>query len=242
MVILVLEGKDGADCRMLYFNAREGKEAETCGNALRCVVKFLYDTNKWTGTVTSTCMYNYKIHTKAGLVTACIQPQSGLVTVDMGCPQLLSRDVPTSLCSTEKPVINKLLEVGGKTWNVSCVNMGNPHCVVFVEDVSGVNVALLGPQFECHSAFPQCTNTEFVQVVKPGFVIARIWERGLVEESSACGSGACAVVVAGVLSGRCNHQTTVEMPGGLLDIQWSQDDGHMLMTGPATRVFGGETA
>jgi diaminopimelate epimerase len=137
-------------------------------------------------------------------------------------------------------VINQPLEVAGQRWNVTCVSMGNPHCITFVEDVAAIPLETIGPQFEHHAVFPQRTNTEFIQVVNSNYLKMRVWERGA-GITLACGTGACASLVAGVLNGRCDRRATVELPGGCLEIEWS-DDQRLYMTGPATQVFRGIAA
>jgi len=153
-------------------------------------------------------------------------------------PQLLASQIPTTLIQGDQKVINVPLEVGGNSWQVTCVSMGNPHCITFVEDVSAIPLEIIGPQFEHHSAFPKRTNTEFIQVVRPDYIKMRVWERGA-GATLACGTGACASVVAGVLTGKCDRTCTVELPGGCLDIEWSEVDQRVYMTGPAERVFTG---
>jgi diaminopimelate epimerase len=158
--------------------------------------------------------------------------------VDMGVPRLLAAEIPTNLAAADAKVIDVPIEVAGKSWAVTCVSMGNPHCITFVEDVSAVVLETVGPQFEHHQAFPQRTNTEFVQVIRSDYVKMRVWERGA-GVTLACGTGACATVVAGVLVGKCDRTTAVELPGGVLEIEWSEVSGRIYMTGPAQRVFTG---
>jgi diaminopimelate epimerase len=141
--------------------------------------------------------------------------------------------------SAEQKVINQALSVAEQIWEVTCVSMGNPHCITFVEDVAAIPLETIGPQFEHHPAFPQRTNTEFIQVVRPDYLKMRVWERGA-GITLACGTGACATVVAGVLTGKSDRTCTVELPGGCLDIEWSEQDQRVYMTGPAERVFSGK--
>jgi diaminopimelate epimerase len=136
-------------------------------------------------------------------------------------------------------VVNQSLEVAGKTWQVTCVNMGNPHCVTFVDDVAAIPLETLGPQFETHPVFPKKINTEFIQVVRSDYLKMRVWERGA-GITLACGTGACASLVAGVLNGKCARRATVELPGGLLQIEWSEADDRLYMTGPAEKAFVGQ--
>jgi diaminopimelate epimerase len=134
--------------------------------------------------------------------------------------------------------VNLPLEVAGQTWQVTCVSMGNPHCITFVEDVATIPLAAIGPQFEHHPAFPKRINAEFIQVVRPDYLKMRVWERGA-GITLACGTGACASLVAAVLNGKSDRRATVELPGGPLLIEWSEADQHLYMTGPAQKVFSG---
>jgi diaminopimelate epimerase len=232
-VIFALPGQDGTDYTMRIFNS-DGSEPEMCGNGIRCLAKFLA---KLEG---SEAKSEYRIHTLGGVMIPKLEGE-GKVKVDMGMPQLLAAQIPTTLAAAEDKVINVPIEVAGQSWQVTCVSMGNPHCITFVEDVAAIPLATIGPQFEHHSAFPQRTNTEFIEVVRPDYLKMRVWERGA-GATMACGTGACAVVVAGVLTGRCDRRTSVELPGGCLDIEWSEDDQRVYMTGPAQEVFKGRTS
>jgi len=156
----------------------------------------------------------------------------------MGKPRLLAAEIPTTLTAADEKVVNQPLEVAGKTWQVTCVNMGNPHCVTFVDDVDAIPLEAIGPQFECHPVFPKKINTEFIQVVRSDYLKMRVWERGA-GITLACGTGACASLVAGVLNGLCDRRATVELPGGLLQIEWSETDDRLYMTGPAEKAFVG---
>ncbi len=229
-VIFALPGLEGTDYSMRIFNA-DGSEPEMCGNGIRCLAQFLADLQGVTGS------REYRIYTLAGVITPKLEG-NGKVRVNMGRPQLLASQIPTTLAQADQKVIDVPLEVGGKSWQVTCVSMGNPHCITFVEDVSAIPLELIGPQFEHHSAFPKRTNTEFIQVVRPDYIKMRVWERGA-GATLACGTGACAAVVAGVLTGKCDRTCTVELPGGCLDIEWSEVDQRIYMTGPAQRVFTG---
>lgn len=229
-VIFALPGQDGTDYTMRIFNS-DGSEPEMCGNGIRCLARFLADLEEVEEKT-------YRIHTLAGI----IKPQllaNGQVRVDMGEPQLLAKTIPTILGEPEEKVVNFPLEVAGKTWKVTTVSMGNPHCLTFVEDVDVINLKEIGPLFEHHSQFPQRTNTEFIQVLAPDRLKMRVWERGA-GITLACGTGACATVVAAVLTGNGDRQCTVELPGGNLEIEWSAQDNRLYMTGPAQKVFTGE--
>lgn len=229
-VIFALPGLEGTDYSMRIFNA-DGSEPEMCGNGIRCLAQFLADLQ---GVKNSR---EYRIHTLAGVITPKLEG-NGKVRVNMGMPQLLASQIPTTLVQGDQKVIDVPLEVGGKSWQVTCVSMGNPHCITYVEDVSAIPLELIGPQFEHHSVFPKRTNTEFIQVVRPDYIKMRVWERGA-GATLACGTGACASVVAGVLTGKCDRICTVELPGGCLEIEWSEVDQRIYMTGPAQRVFTG---
>jgi diaminopimelate epimerase len=156
----------------------------------------------------------------------------------MGLPQLIAAEIPTTLTNSDEKVINQTLEVAGQSWLVTCVSMGNPHCITFVDDVSAIPLEKIGSQFEHHPVFPQRTNTEFIEVVSRDYLKMRVWERGA-GITLACGTGACASVVAGVLTNKSDRLCTVELPGGCLKIEWSELDQRIYMTGPAEKVFQG---
>ena len=228
-VIFALPGQDGTDYTMRIFN-NDGSEPEMCGNGIRCLAKFVAELE---GIAEPK---SYRIHTLGGLIVPKLQAD-GLITVDMGEPRLLAAEIPTTLVEASQKVVECPLEVAGTTWHVTGVNMGNPHCVTFVDDVAAFPLESLGPQFECHPVFPKKINAEFVQVVRSDYLKMRVWERGA-GITLACGTGACATLVAGVLTNRCDRRATIELPGGPLQIEWS-DDNHLYMTGPAQRVFTG---
>ncbi|WP_414550563.1 diaminopimelate epimerase [Anabaena sp. CCY 0017] len=231
-VIFALPGENGADYTMRIFNS-DGSEPEMCGNGIRCLGRFIADLEGESRNKDS-----YQIHTLAGMITPQLMAD-GQVKVDMGLPRLLAGEIPTTLGTAETKVINQPIEVAGKTWEVTCVSMGNPHCITFVSDVAAIPLEIIGPQFEHHPAFPQRINTEFIQVVSRDYVKMRVWERGA-GITLACGTGACAALVAGVLTGNCDRIATVELPGGPLQIEWSEIDQRVYMTGPAERVFTGQ--
>ncbi|MBE9199181.1 MULTISPECIES: diaminopimelate epimerase [unclassified Nodularia (in: cyanobacteria)] len=231
-VIFALPGEHGADYTMRIFNS-DGSEPEMCGNGIRCLGRFIADLEGESRNKDS-----YRIHTLAGVMTPQLMAD-GQVKVDMGLPRLLAEEIPTTLGSTDTKVINQPLEVADQTWEVTCVSMGNPHCITFVSDVAAIPLEIIGPQFEHHPAFPQRINTEFIQVVSRDYVKMRVWERGA-GITLACGTGACAALVAGVLTGNCDRIATVELPGGCLQIEWSELDQRVYMTGPAERVFTGQ--
>jgi diaminopimelate epimerase len=231
-VIFALPGREGTDYTMRILNS-DGSEPEMCGNGIRCLAQFLADLEGL-----DAAGQQYHIHTLAGEIIPKLEG-NGQVTVDMGLPQLLASEIPTTLCPPEEKAIERAIEVAGQTWQVTCVSMGNPHCITFVDDVAQIPLETLGPQFEHHPAFPQRTNTEFIQVVRPDYLKMRVWERGA-GITLACGTGACASMVAGVLTQRSDRACTVELPGGCLDLHWSPETQRIYMTGPAQRVFAGK--
>jgi len=231
-VIFALPGQEGTDYTMRIFNS-DGSEPEMCGNGIRCLAAFLTELEG-----ISRSKDYYLIHTLAGV----IRPQltdDGQVRVDMGSPRLLAQEIPTTLAPVDSKVINLPLEIADQNWHITCVSMGNPHCITFVEDVASIPLEIIGPEFEHHPVFPQRTNTEFIQVVNPHHLKMRVWERGA-GITLACGTGACASLVAGVLNNLCDRMAIIELPGGNLEIEWSETDQRIYMTGPAERVFTGK--
>jgi len=221
-----------ADARMRMYNA-DGSEAEMCGNGIRCVAKYVYDH----GLVRKSPL---TIETGRGVLTLELEIRDGVVgqvRVDMGEPILQAERIPTTLAGD--PPVEVPLKIAGQTLRVTCVSMGNPHCITFVDAITDAHVLGLGPQIERHSAFPRRVNAEFVRVNRPDDVTMRVWERGS-GETLACGTGACAVVVAGHLAGRTQRRLTAHLPGGDLQLDWSERDNHVYMTGPAVEVFHGE--
>ncbi len=237
-VIFALPGQNGTDYTMRICNS-DGSEPEMCGNGIRCLAKFLEALETSDGKAPQT-PHTYRIHTLAGVISPTLQAD-GQVTVDMGVPILVAKDIPTTLGTPDDKVVSLPLSVAGQEWAVTCVSMGNPHCIAFVEDVSAIDLEKIGPQFEHHPVFPQRINTEFIQVVRPDYLKMRVWERGA-GITLACGTGACASLVAGVLNGHCERAATVELPGGPLKIEWSAADDRIYMTGPAQLVFRGVVA
>ncbi|UBF25750.1 diaminopimelate epimerase [Kovacikia minuta CCNUW1] len=237
-VIFALPGQDGTNYTMRIFNS-DGSEPEMCGNGIRCFARFVAELEGSQGQENSETPSSvaYRVHTLAGVMTPKLEA-NGLVTVDMGEPRLLAAEIPTTLTAADQKVVNIPLAVGEQSWNVTCVSMGNPHCITFVEDVAAIPLATIGPQFECHPVFPKKINTEFIQIVRPDYLKMRVWERGA-GITLACGTGACAALVAGVLNDRCDRHATVELPGGPLQIEWSKTDNRLYMTGPAEKAFTG---
>jgi len=216
-----------ADFRMRMFNA-DGSEAEMCGNASRCVGKYVYERGMTGKTEIS-------LETKAGIRGLRLKVRDGLaeeVTVDMGVPEMRPEKIPTLL----EEIAPGRVEAGGREFEVWCVNMGNPHCVVFTKDADGVDVAKWGPEFERHEMFPERVNTEFAQVMDRENIRMRVWERGA-GETMACGTGACATFVAAEMAGKCGDEVKIHLNGGVLKIR--RESEHVVMTGPAEFVFEG---
>lgn len=236
-VILAMPGFNGTDYTMRIFNS-DGSEPEMCGNGMRCFARFIADLDNLQG------KHSFTVHTGAGLIVPEIQ-DDGRVRVDMGEPIIKASQVPTKLAPNEGQfAIKSALDIDKTTWTVTCVSMGNPHCVTFSTPegqelmVDELNIAEIGPKFEHHPMFPARTNTEFVQVLSHSHLKMRVWERGA-GATLACGTGACAVLVAAVLEGRTGRNCIVDLPGGPLEIEWREDDDHVYMTGPAESVFRG---
>jgi diaminopimelate epimerase len=220
-----------ADCRMEMYNA-DGSRGEMCGNGIRCVGKYVYEHDL-------ARRESLRIETDAGIKLLQLHVNDGRVasvTVDMGEPILEGTRIPVA---AEGRIVHAPLPAGGRTYRVTCVSMGNPHCVLFLEDVDDLPLAELGPQFERHPFFPQRVNTEFIKVLGRRELRMRVWERGS-GETAACGSGACAAVVAAVLNEKTERRVAVHLNGGDLDIEWNAADNHVLMTGAAEEVFTGE--
>jgi len=231
-LILILPSSK-ADLQMRIFNF-DGSEAEMCGNGIRCFAKYVYE-NK---IVTKS---KFIVETLAGIIIPELiianKKVSG-VKVDMGIPKLRRREIP--MIGEDSPtIIDETLKINpGQIFKVTCVSMGNPHCVIFTDDVKSIAVSKIGPQIENHSLFPERINVELIQILNKKEIDLRVWERG-VGETLACGTGACAALVAAVLNKKTDREATIHLPGGNLDIQWS-DDGHVYMIGPAEVVFKGE--
>ncbi|AFY72398.1 diaminopimelate epimerase [Synechococcus sp. PCC 7502] len=229
-VIFLLSDGAQDSYRMRIYNS-DGSEPEMCGNGIRCLAKFMQDLE------IPTIENQYFLQTGAGLMVVKLNAD-GQVTVDMGEPRLLAQEIPTTLADRDQKVINQPLEIDGQIWNVTTVSMGNPHCITFVADADRIPLAELGIKFEHHPVFPKRTNTEFIEVVSSSYIKMRVWERGA-GATLACGTGACASVVAGVLNGKCDRVCTVNLPGGDLQIHWDTTTNHIFMTGTAERVFTG---
>lgn len=222
-----------ADFEMEMYNS-DGSQSQMCGNGVRCVAKFVCDEGLFDSDKDLV-----KIYTKAGIKPiSLIRNKKGVVTdarVNMGSPILKPAEVPTKLGGT----LMQDLSVDGVDYKVSCISMGNPHCVLYVDDVVSLDLDKIGPSFESHEMFPERINTEFVKVIDRQNLQMRVYERGA-GETWACGTGACAVAVATILNGLCDNQVTLHLRGGDLFIEWSgKEEDPVFMTGPATRVFKG---
>ena len=221
-----------ADFEMEMYNM-DGSRAEMCGNGIRCVAKFVYDkglTDKTSISMISCGKIKY-------LTLTVENGKVSTVEVNMGSPILKAENIP--VISDKEEVIGDEIEVDGEIYKMTCVSMGNPHAVVFMDEVEGLPLEKMGPLFENHVRFPKRINTEFVKVLDENTVEMRVWERGT-GETLACGTGACATVVACVLNGLTKEQVTVKLLGGNLQIQWDRESNLVYMTGPATTVFEGE--
>ncbi len=223
---------EAADFRMRMFNA-DGSEAQMCGNASRCVGKYVYDKGL-------TRKKSITLETLAGIKRLDLMTGErgdiDRVRVDMGIPALAPEEIPVK---TSGIVLDMSIEAEGQTFPISCVSMGNPHAVIFVEDVDAVDLQRIGPAIEHHPLFPERTNVEFVQMLRSDRMKIRVWERGA-GETLACGTGACASLVAAALRNRCGRKATALLRGGELEIEWDMKTLHVFMTGPAAMVFEGE--
>lgn len=230
--LITIGPSDVADFRMRIYNA-DGSEAEMCGNGIRCVAKYVYDHKMTEKTEIS-------IESGAGIkyLTLYVKDEKvEQVRVDMGEPVLEAEKIPVA--AEHSPVIAEPIMVEGKEWKMTCVSMGNPHAVVFVDDVVNFPIEKYGPHFENHVRFPKRTNTEFVQIISRKEVSMRVWERGS-SETWACGTGTCATVMACILNGYTENKVLVHLRGGDLTIEYEPKSNHIYMTGPATEVFTGE--
>lgn len=229
--LVIIHPSEIADFRMQMFNS-DGSEAEMCGNASRCVGKYVYD-NRLTDNKEIT------LETKAGVKYISLlegDEKSRKVTVDMGEPILDPQLIPVDIY--EQPVLNYPLDIDGKIWKISCVSMGNPHAVIFTEGIKDLDLTHIGPKFENHSVFPRKTNTEFIEIIDRNTLNMRVWERGA-GETLACGTGACAAAVVAILNNYCGRKITIHLLGGDLEIEWRQNNNRVYMTGEAVTVFEG---
>lgn len=229
--LILIYPSDVADFRMAMYNA-DGSEGEMCGNGVRCIAKYVYDYGLTDKT-------HISLETKGGIKYLDLTVENGkvvLVKVNMGAPILEPEKIPVKL--GDKNCINQPITVDGKEYEITCVSMGNPHAVTFVEDTQSLPLEKVGPKFEHHEVFPNRVNTEFVQVLNRKEVNMRVWERGS-GETLACGTGTCATVVACVLNGKTEHEITVHLLGGDLFLNYDEENNTVWMTGPATVVCDG---
>ncbi len=231
--LVLIMPSDFADCRMRMFNA-DGSESEMCGNATRCIGKFVYDR----GIIKKN---EISLETLAGIKHIKIKSNSKneaeLLTVDMGEPVLKADDIP--VISNENPVKGLKIKALDKEFDFTCVSMGNPHAITFVDDVENFDVSKYGPVLEIDNHFPKKSNIEFIQVLDRNHLKMRVWERGT-GETLACGTGACATAVASVINDVCNREDIyIKLLGGELIINWDSKDNHVYMTGPAEFSFDG---
>ena len=231
-VILALPPREGGELRMRIFNA-DGTEPEMCGNGIRCLARFLADSD---GDLPGR---QWQIETLAGPIVPLLE-EGGTIRVDMGIPLLEPEAVPTTLAIGPAGLPQGELEVAGERLAVAAAGMGNPHVVIPVADVAAVDLDRLGAALEVHPAFPAKTNVHFVQALSPTHLVMRVWERGA-GPTLACGTGACATLVACHRLGLAERRARLDLPGGPLEIAWDGDSGHLFMTGPAEAVFDGVT-
>lgn len=230
--LILIEPSDIADARMRMFNS-DGSEAEMCGNGLRCVAKYVYDHS-------IARKPELSLETGAGVLAVELVIEDNLATqvrVNMGPPILDAAKIPTTF--SQSPVVSQKLVVAGRELEVTCVSMGNPHCVIFVDKADDELVLGLGPKIEHAPEFPARVNVEFVEIISPSEVRQRTWERGS-GETLACGTGASAVCVAGVLTGKLERRILNHLLGGDLILEWGEEDPSVYMTGPAEEVFSGQ--
>ncbi len=229
--LILVQPSEIADCKMDIYNA-DGSRAEMCGNGVRCVGKFLWD-NGYVNTPKAA------VETLSGIkyLDLIVKNDKCIgARVDMGEPELCAKKIPV-ICNADTFIDSEII-VGGKTYSATCISMGNPHCVVFVDDAERMNLPAIGPLFENHMIFPARVNTEFVTVIDRTHVRMRVWERGSAE-TMACGTGACATAVAAILNGHCEREVVVTLNGGDLKITWDETTNHVFMEGPATTSFTG---
>lgn len=232
--LVMIKTSEKADFEMEMYNT-DGSRSEMCGNGIRCVAKYVYDYGLTDKT-------HISIETLGGIKYLDLTVEDGktkLVRVNMGKPELTPELIPIVPEKEESSIINAPIVVAGKEYRMTGVSMGNPHAVVYVDDVDGLDIMSAGPGFENHERFPNRINTEFVQVIDEHTVKMRVWERGA-GETLACGTGACAAAVASILNGLTEDKVTVKLPGGDLEVWWNRQEDLVYMTGPAVVVYDGE--
>ena len=230
--LIMINPSKVADCEMEMYNA-DGSRSEMCGNGIRCVGKYVYDYGLTDKT-------SIAVETLAGIKYLDFTIENGkvkFVKVDMGSPELVPANIP--VVAEGDTAIDTPILVDGEEYHMTCVSMGNPHTVVYVEDMQGLDIETIGPKFENHERFPKRVNAEFVKVLDRNTVEMRVWERGS-GETLACGTGACAVAVASILNGYTENKVTVKLLGGDLLIEWDREANKVYMTGPAEVSFDGE--
>ncbi len=230
--LILIKPSQVADFCMDMYNA-DGSQAEMCGNGIRCVAKYVYDYGLTDKTSIS-------IETLAGVKYLDLQVENGkavMITVNMGSPIMEPAQIP--VVSEKEQIVDEPIMVGDETYKMTCVSMGNPHCIVFVKNTKNFPLDKIGPLFENHEVFPKRVNTEFVEIIDRKTVNMRVWERGS-GETLACGTGACATTVACILNGFTDDEITLHLLGGDLRVRWDRDENLIYMTGPATVVFDGE--
>ncbi len=232
--VIFINPSDKADFEMEMFNA-DGTRSEMCGNGIRCVAKFVYDYGMTTKTKDLPIISGG--HVKYLDLTIGEDGKVSMVKVNMGAPILAPAEIP--VIAVGDRAINLPITVQDKEYHMTCVSMGNPHAIIFVDDVMAMNLEKIGPDFEHHGMFPRRTNTEFVQIIDRSHVKMRVWERGT-GETLACGTGCCATAVACVLNGYTDTKVEVEVLGGKIFIEWDKEANLVYMTGPAVTVFEGE--
>lgn len=237
--VIFINPSDVADFEMEMWNA-DGTRAEMCGNGIRCVAKYVYDhslTDSKNISIVSAGMIKYLVLTTEKSDRTARGEEVVKVRVNMGSPILVPAEIP--VVAEGDTAINVPIEVQGNEYKMTCVSMGNPHAVIFMKDVAGLDIEKIGPDFENHKLFPKRTNTEFVEVIDRNNVNMRVWERGT-GETLACGTGSCATAVACVLNGLTDDKVNVHLLGGTLEIEWDRKENLIYMTGPATTVFEGD--
>ena len=230
--LICICSSDVADFKMDMYNA-DGSQGKMCGNGIRCVGKYVYDY----GLTDKTCI---TVETLGGIKTLNLSVADGKVTtvrVCMGAPDFTPKNIP--VLWADESAVEIPVNIGDSVYTVTCVSMGNPHAVVFVEDTDGIDITKIGPLFENHPMFPERINTEFVQVLENGDLKMRVWERGS-GETLACGTGTCAALTAAVVCGKADRTANVYVRGGVLSNEWNAEDNMIYMTGPAEIVFEGE--